>query len=97
MFARFRLDESKFSSDALEGLAEFSHVEVLFHLQGLGEASVIKGRKYPLSNPNWPQVGMPKEGKLVLTELPQQSVGCFLLKGSALVFGGGKVLRHYFM
>jgi tRNA-Thr(GGU) m(6)t(6)A37 methyltransferase TsaA len=52
------LDETKFTSEALEGLAEFSHVEVLFYLNGVSEDSVASGRRHPRSNPNWPQVGM---------------------------------------
>lgn len=56
--SEIRLDESRYSSHALEGLAEFSHVEVLFHLHGVGEASVVKGRRHPRGNANWPQVGI---------------------------------------
>ena len=53
-----RLDESKFVPDALDGLAEFSHVEVLFYLHGVSEAAVVSGRRHPRDNPKWPQVGI---------------------------------------
>lgn len=56
--SEIRLDETKFTSDALEGLAEFSHVEVFFSLNGVSEDSVVSGRRHPRSNPNWPQVGI---------------------------------------
>ena len=53
-----RLDASKFARDALVGLAEFSHLEVLFYLHGVREDSVVKGCRHPRGNPNWPQVGI---------------------------------------
>jgi tRNA (adenine37-N6)-methyltransferase len=56
--SEIRLDESRFNSDVLEGLAEFSHVEVLFHFHGLSEAAVVSGLRHPRSNPKWPQVGI---------------------------------------
>jgi tRNA (adenine37-N6)-methyltransferase len=56
--SEIRLDETSFTPDALHGLAEFSHVEVLFYLHGVSEASVVSGRRHPRSNPNWPQVGI---------------------------------------
>jgi tRNA (adenine37-N6)-methyltransferase len=56
--SEIRLDESTFTPDALDGLAEFSHVEVLFYLHGVSDASVVSGRRHPRSNPKWPQVGI---------------------------------------
>lgn len=32
--SEIRLDENRFTSDALQGLADFSHVEVFFYLHG---------------------------------------------------------------
>ena len=49
---------SHFSSDALAGLAEFSHIEVLFHLHSVEPASVVMGRRHPRGNPEWPVVGI---------------------------------------
>src|ERR1039458_3765370 len=42
----------------MEGLSEFSHIEVLFHLHGVNESSVVKGRRHPRGNMKWPQVGI---------------------------------------
>jgi tRNA (adenine37-N6)-methyltransferase len=53
-----RLDASKFTADALEGLTEFSHVEVLFHLHGVRDDSVVPGCRHPRGNPKWPKVGI---------------------------------------
>ncbi len=51
------LDE-RFSPDALDGLEEFSHVEVLFALHRVDPAKVVFGARHPRSNPNWPAVGI---------------------------------------
>jgi tRNA-Thr(GGU) m(6)t(6)A37 methyltransferase TsaA len=56
--SEIRLDEKSFIPDALEGLSEFSHVEVIFYLHGVREDAVVSGRRHPRSNPNWPQVGI---------------------------------------
>jgi len=47
-----------FSARALEGLAEFSHVEVLFVFHQVDPASVILGARHPRNNPSWPAVGL---------------------------------------
>ena len=52
------LDRDSFSPEALDGLSEFSHVEVLFHLHGVDESSVITGRRHPRGNVQWPEVGI---------------------------------------
>ena len=44
------LDRDTFSPEALDGLSEFSHVEVLFHLHGVDESSVLTGRRHPRGN-----------------------------------------------
>jgi tRNA-Thr(GGU) m(6)t(6)A37 methyltransferase TsaA len=51
-------DRDSFSPRALDGLSEFSHVEVLFHLHGVNERSVIAGRRHPRGNVKWPEVGI---------------------------------------
>jgi tRNA (adenine37-N6)-methyltransferase len=52
------LDRDTFSPEVLDGLSEFSHVEVLFHLHGVDESSVITGRRHPRGNVQWPEVGI---------------------------------------
>jgi tRNA (adenine37-N6)-methyltransferase len=58
VISEIRLDESRFAPDALVGLTKFSHVEVLFYLHGMSDASVVSGLRHPRSNPKWPQVGI---------------------------------------
>ncbi|HUK25771.1 MAG TPA: SAM-dependent methyltransferase [Terriglobales bacterium] len=56
--SEIRLDETQFSPAALEGLSEFSHVEVLFHLHNVSEKVVIRGRRHPRGETRWPEVGI---------------------------------------
>lgn len=58
MTSEIHLDKSRFTPDSLQGLAEFSHVEVLFYLHQVDEDSVVTGHRRPRGNPNWPEVGI---------------------------------------
>ena len=52
------LDSGRFSPAALEGLAEFSHIEVLFHLDRVQVSQVETGRRHPRGHVGWPEVGI---------------------------------------
>jgi len=47
-----------YSAEALEGLAEFSHVEVLYVFHQVDPGKVVKGARHPRDNPAWPMVGI---------------------------------------
>ena len=49
---------SDFSPDALAGLTEFSHIEVLFYLHGVAVDSVVQGKRHPRGNLEWAEVGI---------------------------------------
>ena len=49
---------SAFSADALQGLADFSHAEVLFHFHEVDPARIVAGARHPRNNPAWPSVGI---------------------------------------
>ena len=49
---------ARFAAPALEGLAEFSHVEVLFVFHQVDPAKVVVGARHPRNNPAWPAVGI---------------------------------------
>jgi tRNA-Thr(GGU) m(6)t(6)A37 methyltransferase TsaA len=55
---RIELDPSRFSPDCLVGLEEYSHVEILFLLNQLPEAGVVKGSRHPRGRTDWPKVGI---------------------------------------
>ena len=52
------LDASEFSSDCTLGLAEYSHVDVIFYLSGIPEAKIVTGARRPRGRADWPKVGI---------------------------------------
>jgi tRNA (Thr-GGU) A37 N-methylase len=78
VISEIRLDGKRFTSDALDGLAEFSHVEVLFYLHGVTEAAVVT-RGATRSGPK--SESSPNAEKLGPIELPRLSAGCSPFKG----------------
>lgn len=52
------LDPSQFSSEALAGLSDFSHVEIFFYMDQVDPATTEKGARRPRNNPKWPNVGI---------------------------------------
>jgi tRNA (adenine37-N6)-methyltransferase len=48
----------KFSSEALQGIAEFSHVEVLHLFHEAQPSKIVTGARYPRNNHEWPSVGI---------------------------------------
>lgn len=47
-----------FGPDAIEGLAAFSHLEVVYHFDQVAADSVNTGARHPRGNPAWPKVGI---------------------------------------
>ena len=56
--ARIELDPERFEPDALFGLAEFSHAEIIFVFDRITEAEIVTGARRPRGNPDWPLVGI---------------------------------------
>jgi tRNA (adenine37-N6)-methyltransferase len=50
--------DGRFPTDALEGLDEFSHVEVVYVFDQVDEAKVTVGARHPRGRPDWPRVGI---------------------------------------
>lgn len=48
----------QYGPDALQGLDDFSHVEVLFLFHGVDPARIVAGARHPRNNPDWPAVGI---------------------------------------
>ena len=46
------------TSDALVGLEEFSHVEIVFLFDRVDADAVCRGTRRPRGNPRWPEVGI---------------------------------------
>lgn len=56
--ARVELDAERFSPEALVGLAEFSHVEIVFFMNQVDPGTVEWSARHPRNNPSWPKVGI---------------------------------------
>lgn len=50
--------DARFEPDALAGLEDFSHVEVLFVFDRVEPAKIVSGARHPRNNPDWPAVGI---------------------------------------
>lgn len=48
----------RFTADALLGLDEFSHVEVVYHFHLVPESDEVPGSRHPRDREDWPRVGI---------------------------------------
>lgn len=55
--SRIVLDE-RLAPEALGGLEEFSHVEVLFFFHQVDPSKIVWGARHPRNNRDWPEVGI---------------------------------------
>jgi tRNA-Thr(GGU) m(6)t(6)A37 methyltransferase TsaA len=55
---KIELDQLQFSPEALAGLQDFSHVEVLFYMDQVDPTNVEKTARHPRNNIDWPKVGI---------------------------------------
>jgi tRNA (adenine37-N6)-methyltransferase len=55
--ATIRLDV-RFPADALAGLDDFSHLQVVFVFDRVDPEAVVVGARHPRNNPDWPAVGI---------------------------------------
>jgi tRNA-Thr(GGU) m(6)t(6)A37 methyltransferase TsaA len=47
-----------FTSESLQGVADFSHVEILFLFHEVDSSRIVTGARHPRNNKDWPQVGI---------------------------------------
>lgn len=50
--------DARFDADALDGIEEFSHAEVLFFFDRVDPAAIVPGARHPRNNRAWPAVGI---------------------------------------
>ncbi|MBL9123884.1 MAG: SAM-dependent methyltransferase [Planctomycetaceae bacterium] len=55
--ARIELVES-LPPEALEGLEEFSHAEIIYQFHRVADSAIERGARHPRGNPHWPRVGI---------------------------------------
>jgi len=56
--ARIELDPARFTPDALAGLSEFSHLEVIFLFDKVTAHKIEYGARHPRGRTDWPLVGI---------------------------------------
>jgi tRNA-Thr(GGU) m(6)t(6)A37 methyltransferase TsaA len=52
------LDSTQFNPGALDGLMDFSHVEIIFHMHQVDPEKVVTESRHPRNNQAWPKVGI---------------------------------------
>ncbi len=52
------LDPARFDASALQGLEQFSHVEVVFLFHQIPDERICRGARRPRENPRWPLLGI---------------------------------------
>jgi len=48
----------EFNEDALKGIEEFSHAEIIFYFDKADKEEINYGKRHPRGNTNWPEVGI---------------------------------------
>src|SRR5437763_9069087 len=56
--SRIELDPSRFTSESLAGLDQFSHVEIIFHMHGVPQTNVQFKARHPRERTDYPLVGI---------------------------------------
>ncbi|ATC33492.1 S-adenosylmethionine-dependent methyltransferase [Caulobacter vibrioides] len=56
--ARIVLDPARFDDEALLGLDTFSHAEVIFVFDKVGDDQIVTGARHPRGNKDWPRIGI---------------------------------------
>jgi tRNA-Thr(GGU) m(6)t(6)A37 methyltransferase TsaA len=52
------LDETQFSAEALTGLSDFSHIEVIFHFDRVAPGQIVSAARHPRGRSDWPKAGI---------------------------------------
>jgi tRNA (Thr-GGU) A37 N-methylase len=56
--ARIELDPARFGPEALAGLGEFSHLDVIFVFDRVSDSQIEWGARHPRGRTDWPPVGI---------------------------------------
>jgi tRNA-Thr(GGU) m(6)t(6)A37 methyltransferase TsaA len=87
--AFIKLDESQLSAQALAGLEDFSHVEVIFYMNQVDPAKIETAARHPRNNTAWPKVGiLAQRGKNRPNQIGTTICRVLEVKGSELHVSG---------
>jgi tRNA (Thr-GGU) A37 N-methylase len=56
--ATIELDGGQFGPEALAGLSDFSHIEVVFHFDRVAAGEITSAARHPRGRQDWPRVGI---------------------------------------
>ncbi|MFF0494741.1 SAM-dependent methyltransferase [Nocardia sp. NPDC004068] len=56
--AIIRIDDSRFTEESVQGLDEFSHLEIVFRFHLTDQSDLHFGARSARDNPEWPKVGI---------------------------------------
>ncbi|MCX6174278.1 MAG: SAM-dependent methyltransferase [Ignavibacteriales bacterium] len=70
---------NNFSEESLDGLHEFSHLEVIYHFHKVNPSEIVSKSEHPRENPNWPKVGIFSQRKKARPNLLGTTI-CEILK-----------------
>lgn len=56
--ARIVLDPAQFGDEALAGLEEFSHVEIVYVFDRVSDDEIVTGARHPRGRTDWPRIGI---------------------------------------
>ena len=56
--ARIELDPALFGAEATASLADFSHIEVVYHFDRVPDDEIQTGSRHPRGRKDWPKVGI---------------------------------------
>lgn len=56
--AVIRLDPGQFDASALAGLEAFSHAEIVYLFDRVGEGEIVGGARHPRGRTDWPKIGI---------------------------------------
>jgi tRNA (adenine37-N6)-methyltransferase len=89
MVASIELDPARFTAEAVVGLAEFSHLEVVYHFHLVPETKIETGARHPRNNPDWPRAGIfAQRGKNRPNRLGVSRCRLLSVEGTTLVVEG---------
>lgn len=76
-------------AEALQGLEDFSHAEILFYFHQVPEAKIETGARHPRNNSEWPKVGiLAQRGKNRPNRLGLTTVKIIKREGTSLLVEG---------
>ena len=81
--------EEPLGAEALQGIEDFSHAEVIFYFDQVDEARIVTGTRHPRNNPDWPRVGiLAQRGKNRPNRLGLTTVTILKREGNVLFVTG---------